>query len=357
MLTGLVAHVGEAVGPVEVWSAWSLDPAILLGAATMVALAGCGQRNTGTAGPPNTALHPASRRRVWRYRSFVAGVVTVLIALVSPLDAMSSSLASAHMVQHLLLVLVAAPLFVVSSPLALMARGLPSSARRHIRMWRRRPVVRLAARVVDHPVAVSLLHVLAIWFWHASGPYEAALNSRPVHVVEHGSFLATALLSWAAIAATARRQRVLRRRRVPSHVAMSRDRSPNRTGTGLGVLVLFGLAVQSSILGALLTFASGPWYETFESTTSAWGLTPLADQQLAALIMRVPAGGLYLLGALALLRSWIDPPRQTWPAAPRANVERLTGTGAAGAGGADTMAAESWGSVRRPTTSGRATSG
>ena len=124
------------------------------------------------------------------------------------------------------------------------------------------------------------------------------------------------------------------------------------------MLVLFGLAVQSSILGALLTFASGPWYETFESTTSAWGLTPLADQQLAGLIMWVPAGGLYLLGALALLGSWIDPPRQTWPAAPRANVERLTGTGAAGGGGADTMAAESWGGgVRRPTTSGRATSG
>lgn len=347
MLTGLVAHVGEAVGPLDVWSAWSLDPAVLLGAATMLALAAAGRRVAEHAGsphpPPHRAAHLSSRRRVWRYRSFVAGVVTVLIALVSPLDAMSSSLASAHMVQHLLLVMVAAPLFVVSSPLALMRRGLPPSARRHIRMWRRRPVVRLAARAVDHPVAVSSVHVLAIWFWHASGPYEAALNSRPVHVVEHGSFLATALLSWAAIAATARRQRV------PRHVATSRDRSPNRTG--LGVLVLFGLALQSSILGALLTFSGGPWYETFVSTTSAWGMTPLADQQLAGLIMWVPAGGLYLLGALVLLRGWIDPPR---PARPAAADSDEGGPLVGGPLVGDPLVGDQ---VRRPTTSGRATSG
>ncbi|MEX2660179.1 MAG: cytochrome c oxidase assembly protein, partial [Acidimicrobiales bacterium] len=268
MLSALLAHGGEPLRPHDLWGAWDLHPAVIVG--LLLAL---WAHARGTARAP--------RRDGWRWRSacFVAAVVAVAVAVISPLDALAGALASAHMVQHVLLVLVAAPLLAVSAPSAALLRGSPPAVREAAVRWRRR--FRLTRRNLSplrHPAAVWLLHVGALWFWHAAGPYGAALESEAVHVVEHVSFLVTAVLFWQLVVGS---------------------RAAGRVSNGAGVLLVFAMGMQSVFLSLLLTFARTPWYPAYRSTTAAWHLDPLADQQLAGAIMWVPAGFIYVGTALA----------------------------------------------------------
>ena len=107
-----------------------------------------------------------------------------------------------------------------------------------------------------------------------------ALADEAVHVLEHVTFLGSAWLFWDVVWGASRRS-VL--------------------AEGPAILLLFTTALHSGILGALITFAPTPWYQNYATTTAAWGLTPLADQQLAGVIMWVPAGMVYLGATLALL--------------------------------------------------------
>lgn len=301
MLTTIVAHDGP-VDPAQLWSAWSWNPVVALGivAAAVVHHRGARGRRSHDSRTHETRSHNSRSHRRWRTRAFVAGLATLAAALLSPLDALSGSLASAHMVQHLILTLVAAVLLAVAAPLPALVRGLPERLRPPARRVRRTPAARTGSRVGRQVATMSLLHVITIWFWHARAPYDAAVRNELLHALEHLSFLATAVLSWAAI------------------VRVVRHRKP-RDGAGSAVLVLFALAVQGSILGALLTFAPRPWYDSYETTTAAWDLTPLGDQQLAGLIMWVPAGVVYLIAALVVLVTWIHEGdrRRDRPTAPR----------------------------------------
>jgi cytochrome c oxidase assembly factor CtaG len=226
--------------------------------------------------------HPDRRRASY----FAAATATVGVALISPLDAMSSSLASAHMVQHLLLVLVAAPLLALSAPSGPLMRGTPSVVRHAATRWRRRlGLDRRRLRLLRDPVVVSLLHAATLWFWHAAVPYDAALRSHPVHVLEHATFLGTGVLFWGVVLGS---------------------RAAGRVSNGFAVLLVFTMAMQSVVLSMLLTFASTPWYPSYATTTQAWDLEPLADQQLAGVIMWVPAGLVYVGVALALFGSWLQ---------------------------------------------------
>jgi cytochrome c oxidase assembly factor CtaG len=184
---------------------------------------------------------------------------------------LSADLFAAHMVQHLLLILVAGPLVVLGAPLAPVLWALPRQSRR--------PIGRAMRRLsfVSRPGVAFAVHSVALWVWHVPGLYEAALRSRGVHVLEHLSFLLTAILFWWAI----------------------------RHASGASLLYLLGLAVESMLLGALLTFGDRPWYSTYALTTTRWGITPLADQQIAGLIMWVPGGVVYLGSGLAMLAAWL----------------------------------------------------
>jgi cytochrome c oxidase assembly factor CtaG len=284
----LIQH-GGPVEPAEAWTAWNWDPVVwlvvLLPAVAYVAL----WRRAGR--------RDAAAR--WRRRSFLAGVAALAVALLSPLDAMGESLASAHMVQHLLLTTVAAPLLVLGVRWRVLVGGVPAAMRRRTAAWRTTSAGRAGRAVLAHPVVASLPFVAALWLWHAEGPYGAALDNSFVHAVEHACFLATALLSWAAILARPRRRAV---------------------APGMAVLVLFGLAMVSGLLGLLLTFAPTPWYPAYAETTEAWGLTPLEDQQLAGVIMWVPGGGAYLIAALVLVILWIRAPAGSARRLPRPSV-------------------------------------
>jgi len=269
----MLAHTGQPPAPHDLWGAWNLDPVLLLGLLTAV-----WAYRRGTA---------AGRRRQgpWRGRCFTAALVAIGVALISPLDALSSALASAHMVQHVLLVLVAAPLLALSGPLTTLLRGSPAVVRGASVQWRRRlRLTRGNLRPLRHPAVVWLLHVGTLWFWHAAVPYDAAVEHHVLHVIEHASFLVTGVLFWRVVIGA---------------------READRVSNGLGVLLVFAAAMQSVFLSALLTFAREPWYSAYASSTAPWRLDPLADQQLAGVIMWIPAGLIYLGTALGLLVLWI----------------------------------------------------
>lgn len=267
MLAGLYLHPGQPVAPHDLWTAWNLDPLTLAGMGTLVWLYSRG-----------------SRRRLNR-RWFVIALAALAIALISPLEALSGALASAHMVQHLLLILVAAPALVRSSAGEGVLAGLPSPVRKRFGAARLALGLTPARiRLLANPVLIWLLHAAALLFWHAGGPYQAALVSTPLHYLEHATFLLTALWFWQL-------------------VLLTRHRSADWPGVGL--LMVFALALQSVGLALLMTFAESPWYPAYENSAAAFGFTALADQHLAGVIMWVPAGFVYTAVGLGRLWRWL----------------------------------------------------
>ena len=269
----IVAQDGQPVAPHEAWGAWNLDP-VLLG---LLLVAVWLYRNGQFAG--------SRRSDVWRRRAFVAAIVVVTVALVSPLDAMSASLASAHMVQHVLLMLVAAPLFAFSAPASAILRGSPAAIQRLPSTARRRLRIRQSlVRSLSHPAVVVVVFICTLWFWHSAAAYDATLRYEAVHVTEHVSFLAVAVMFWRVVLG---------------------GRIGRRVPGGLGFLLVFGVAMASVLLSVLMTFATEHWYSGYTATTAAWGLEPLEDQQLAGLIMWVPSGLMYVGAALVVFASWL----------------------------------------------------
>lgn len=275
----VLAHAGAPPAPHDLWRSWSPEPAVL----AAIALAGF------VYGHGVLALWERAGAgrgvRVWQAAAFAAGLLTLLIALVSPLDALGSALFSAHMVQHLLLMLVAAPLLVLGQPLVPALWALPFPWRRGLGgWWRRSGTARAGWRSLAHPVTAWALHAAVLWVWHAPRLYETTLTHAGTHALEHTLFLATALLFWWTIVHAGRR---------------------GRPGHGAGLLSVFAMAVQSGALGALITFSPRPWYPAYAPSTAAWGLSPLQDQQLAGLLMWVPAGAVYLIAAGLLFAAWL----------------------------------------------------
>jgi cytochrome c oxidase assembly factor CtaG len=226
---------------------------------------------------------------------FAAGWLTLAVALLSPLHSLGETLFSAHMVQHVLLIAVAAPLLVVGRPGGALSWSLPKAWRRGLgALVRARPVAAGWAMVTS-PLIATALHGLAIWAWHLPGLFEAALANPWLHWLEHGSFLATGVVFWWAMLGR------------PARVY----------GYGLSVACLFATLLHSSFLGTLLTLSPRLWYAPAPGA-SGWGLTAMEDQQLAGLIMWIPGGALYTVAALALAGVLITRSGKPMPSRPRA---------------------------------------
>lgn len=267
MLIGPFAHVGRPAAPHDLISAWEPDWPVLIGLVVAGLLYLRGRVRSG---------------RQARAGYFVAGIAAVVVALLSPLETASGSLASTHMVQHVLLVLVAAPLLALGGAITTMAMGLPIALRRAWwRLLRKAGLTPARLRWLRSPLPALVLYTLVFWNWHAAVPYQATLESDMVHAAEHVSFLATALFFWQAVLASDMARR------------------------GLRVLAIFGAAMQATLLSALLTFAPTPWYGGYAETAPLWGLDPLTDQQLAGLVMWIPGGLVYTAAALVVLTGWL----------------------------------------------------
>src|SRR5215216_7949012 len=184
-------HHQPPLVPDDVWKAWNLEPSILIPIALTALIYLWGIRNVWQRAGAKRGIN---RRH---YSSFLGVLLAFFVAFVSPLDAMSDVLFSAHMVQHMILILVAAPLLVMSDfPLAFLW-ALPRTWAQSLgyRLNRSQTLSRFW-RVFSSPVSAWFLFTISLWVWHASTLYEAALEDKTVHTMEHLEFLVTSMLFW-----------------------------------------------------------------------------------------------------------------------------------------------------------------
>ena len=263
----------------DLWKAWNVEPSVLIPIAILILIYVWGLHNVWR----RAGREHGITRRQWM--SFVAAILVLVLALLSPIDALSDQLFSAHMIQHLMLILVAAPLLVMSDFQLALLWALPRRRAQKIGSgFNQSQPVSGTWRVLNHPVFVWILFTLSMWIWHASRFYQAALTNDVIHAFEHLTFLFTAMLFWW----------ILFKHNRPDHLHYA-----------MTIPFLFLTVLQSSILGALMTFTSQPWYPDYAASAARWGLTPLQDQQIAGLIMWVPGGAVFTLLTIAYFAAWL----------------------------------------------------
>ena len=262
-------HTG-AGSALPLWLNWELNPIIWAGLLTAAWLYA---RGLGLSAGSRRGLHPW-----WRPYCYYAGLLAYATALVSPLDHLASDLFAFHMVQHLLLGLVGAPLVLLGAPMIPVLRGIPRPVRRSaLAPLLRHPWVRGALKTLSHPFIAWAIYVATVLAWHTPPAFDLALRNELVHDLEHLSWSVAGILFWWNVI----------------------DPVPLRSNLShLGrVPYVFITTVPNFILGAFITFAPTAWYEHYRDQPLLFGLTAHEDQQLAGVIMWVP-GALVLLGAL-----------------------------------------------------------
>ena len=245
---------------------WPWEPSVVLGCAALGIgyLAAVRWRVEGRAG--------------W----FLAGVFVLLFALDSPLDTLADTyLFSAHMAQHLLLLLIVPPLLLAGTPASLLEPAWQSAR------------IRALARALGRPVVAWALGVGTIWIWHIPALFNATLDSAGVHLIEHLSFLVTGVIFWWTILAP------LREARLAPAPAM---------------IYLLAAALACSVLGIVLTFARAGLYPAYllpvdplglkPLIRAGWKLSPETDQEIGGLLMWIPGGLVYLCAMLGVLMRW-----------------------------------------------------
>ena len=239
----------------------------------------------------------------WRAAAFGAGMLTLAFALLSPLAWLSGLLFSAHMTQHELFMLVAAPLLVLGRPGVAWIWALPPKERD-----RTSDIIHALAplrRIVTNPVIVFAAFGSVMWIVHVPAIFNAGLADSLVHALQHSLMLATALLFWSALIEG--RYGVL--------------------GYGASVVFVFATALHTGLLGAGLAFSMRPWYAQYVATAATIGVDPLADQQIAGALMWIPASVFFIVVGLALFAAWIGASER------RAKLSRLSRTSAPGTRG------------------------
>ena len=271
------AHGGKPYDPRDLLTTWGFEPVVLVCLALSAWLYWRGLRRLWHEAEAGRGV------RRWEVWAYAGGWLALFVALVSPLHPLGRVLFSAHMTQHEILMLVAAPLIVLGRPVIAFLWALPLSWARAVGSWARAGWFQKVWRALTNPFAAWAIHAVALWVWHAPLLFQATIDNEWVHTAQHLSFLLSALLFWWAI--------------IHGRHGLA--------GYGAGVLYLFTTSVHSGVLGAFLTFTGRVLYPAYSRTTAEWGLTPLEDQQLGGLIMWVPAGLVYLVAGLALLAGWM----------------------------------------------------
>jgi putative membrane protein len=275
--TPVWAHSGgDHVTPENFWQSWVFELPIVAG---LLLFGGWYTWGVYRLWHKAGAGHGVLKRQV---AAFSAAMLALAAALISPIDPLGETLFSAHMVQHLLLTLIAAPLLVLSGiPVAclhVLPTGWPQKAGRFLASIQR------PDHWMANPLLMAAVYAVAFWAWHVPSLYQAALENDTVHAIEHLSFIGAAIPFWWTILQPHR----------------------SRSNSGVAILAIFFTVLHSGILGALLTFSTALWYPAYADGTAAWGLTPLQDQQLAGAIMWVPGGILFTILAAVLFGRWID---------------------------------------------------
>jgi putative membrane protein len=238
---------------------------------------------------------PARTATAQRYRdaAFYGAMLVLAIALASPIERLSDQLFWAHMVQHVLLMLVAAPLIVLARPWVRLWRSIPLAGRRRLARTLshdpRAAPLRAASRILGSPSAGLALFSIVLLTWHVPALFDATLSSSALHALEHTLFLATAVLLFKQV--------------IPS--------PPLRMGLGETQRLMFMIAAMtvSWILAVILAIAPKPLYPYYAHLgTRPGGISALADQQLAAGIMWVPGSITFVIIIFVYIHRWLAEP-------------------------------------------------
>jgi len=261
--------------------AWSFEPAVTVPVVVAVVVYGCGWVQIRQRLPERFgARRPAA---------FAAGLGAIVLALCSPIDAAGAHLLRAHMVQHMLLMLVAPPLLWAGAPSAPLLLGLPLPLRRAVAAVLAAAPVRRLLSFFTHPTTSWIAFAAAFWIWHLPAVYELALVSESWHHVEHLSFFIAAMLFWRPV------------------ILAWPARSPWPRWAMIPYLLLAEL--QNTILAAILSFSDRVIYPTYAALPSTGALSALEDQSLAGMIMWVPGSVAFLVPLLWLVLTTIAAPR------------------------------------------------
>ena len=261
------AHAGDEGGqPGWTFAPWVTVPLCLL---LLIFLVGCSRL--------------ASRSKIERRRSwlFLAGWGALAFALVSPLHQGGERSFTLHMAEHELIMLVAMLLLAASNAGGELAWGLPAPLRRRLGGSWKAPLSLLWRRVAE-PVTATVFQAVVMWVWHAPALFDRAIRSDAWHAAQHISFVAASLVFWVAML------------------------NPRRGGYLLSSACLFLTSLVEGALGALMSLSQSPWYSAYAGLgMSGIGLSPVADQQLAGLLMWIPGGLVHGAAALVLLHRWL----------------------------------------------------
>lgn len=254
---GPLLHAGGVDPTGWLWSDWNIEPTIAIGLLAMLAGYLFLTRDPGSSANPDRIT--TSKQKA----SFIAGLVTLFVALGPPLDDWSDHyLLLAHMVQHLLLILLAAPLLLVGTP-AWMLEPLT-----------RNRVTNAIGYGLTRPVVAYAIANLVVVVWHLPVLYDAALRSQPIHVLEHATFIATGILAWWPIAGP-----------LPQWP---------RLPLPLQSLYFFAMTLPGSAVGAFITFAEPGLYSPYDTARRIFNIDLATDQQAAGLLMWVVVATIYL---------------------------------------------------------------
>jgi cytochrome c oxidase assembly factor CtaG len=226
----------------------------------------------------------------WRIASFYCGLMAAALAIYGRVGYIAEFTFSGHMVQHVVLMSVAAPLVVVGDAGRLLRVGSPRVVVRAVSLIPTR--VRTGLR---NPLVCATAFIVALWAWHLPSLYEAALREPALHAVEHISFLGASLLVWAT--------------------AFGRRRSSDP----VALLVVFVTSLAGAALGAVIVFAGSVLYPAHAVIAAPLGIDALVDQQLAGAIMWIPPGVVSLLAMVILAARMIGSER---PAPASAGTDR-----------------------------------
>jgi cytochrome c oxidase assembly factor CtaG len=212
-----------------------------------------------------------------RFALFIAAWATLAASLLTPLHEMGGRSFTAHMVEHELLMLVAAPLIAFSQPLAIFLWALPKSWRQACARLGHDAIFSRVWQSASGLLGASLIQAIMLWSWHVPGLFNRALRSEGWHIAQHLSFVLAAILFWWSVHRAARLRH-----------------------NGAAAAFLFLTSLHTSLLGVLMSFSGSPWYAQYAELgmSGTFGLTALEDQQLAGLIMWIPGGAVHAIAAL-----------------------------------------------------------
>ncbi|MEO8437982.1 MAG: cytochrome c oxidase assembly protein [Chloroflexota bacterium] len=284
-LLGLVVLAGPALahGPVptepptaaSLLLGWTFEPVPTLGIAVTVGWWLWAVRRVDAAHQAN----PVPRRRTI---AFLAGMLALALALVSGIGRYDTALFSVHMVQHVLLMLVAAPLLALAAPITLVLR-LSSSATR--RRWLLPVLHSRVVRVLANPVVAWVMFAAMMWGTHFSPLFNASLEDPVIHDLEHLLFLTGALLFW--------------------WPAVALDPAPWRMSHPARIGYLFTQMTQNTFLAVVILNATVVLYPHYATLVVPWGMAALDDQRLAAGIMWIAGDAVFLTAILAVVAGWM----------------------------------------------------